>query len=353
MDSSPPVSIVVLNYNGKAHLTALLESLARQTRRDFILVVVDNGSHDGSVELLTAAARQTGLDLRLIRNAANRGFAPACNQGIAATRTPWVVMLNNDTRPEPAWLERLMATVAAQPDLGMVASKLLRAQQPDQIDSAGIALDWTGIAWDWRGGAVDTPAETDLVEVFGPCGGAALYARRMLEDLGGFDEDYFAYLEDVDLAWRGRLAGWRCVLQPQARVLHAHSGTLGDASPLKRYLLARNKVWLLAQNYPNPWFVRYSPLIVGYDLLATAYGILRRGDLASLRGRLAGLAGLPRAWAKRRRVLAGPQDIENWQRCMAPVALPWSVPARYAHLDAPVPVAATEQGERAGVAASR
>jgi GT2 family glycosyltransferase len=333
MDPIRPASIVVVNYNGAAHLSPLLESLARQTRRDFVLVVVDNGSTDGSRGLLEAAAAGGQFDLRLIYFDANRGFAPACNAGIAATPTPWVIMLNNDTRPEPAWLEHLLATVDQQPELGMVASKLLRAQQPDQIDSAGIALDWTGIAWDWRGGERDDPGERQPVEVFGPCGGAALYARRMLDEIGGFDDDFFAYLEDVDLAWRARLAGWRCVLQPQARVLHAHSSTLGDASPRKRYLLARNKVWLLVKNYPQPWFTLLFPLIAGYDLLAVGYGIVRRGDLASLAGRLAGLRRLPQLWAKRRQTQRQGQDIANWRRQLAPVPLPWAVPKRYAHLD--------------------
>lgn len=334
MEETRPVSIVVVNYNGMAHLPALFESLARQTRRDFELVVVDNGSRDGSLDFLEAAASAGPLAVTLIRNATNLGFAPACNQGIAATRSPWVVMLNNDTRPEPEWLEWLTAPMA-QPDptLGMVASKLLRAQQPDQIDSAGIALDWTGIAWDWRGGERDDPGETEAVEVFGPCGGAALYARRMLDAIGGFDEDYFAYLEDVDLAWRARLAGWRCLLQPQARVLHAHSGTLGDASPRKRYLLARNKVWLLVKNYPMPWFVRLLPLIVGYDLMAVTFGVLRRGDLASLRGRLDGLRQASLFWRKRRYVQRAGPHVANWRSCMMPVALPWSVPKRYAHLE--------------------
>ena len=241
-------------------------------------------------------------------------------------------MLNNDTRPEPAWLERLLAPVGEK-DLGMVASKLLRSSHPDQIDSAGIAVDWTGIAWDWRGGETDRVNEANVMEIFGPCGGAALYARRMLEELGGFDEDFFAYLEDVDLAWRGRLAGWRCLFQPQARVLHAHSATLGDASPFKRFLLGRNKVWLLIKDYPDPWFARYLPIILGYDLLATGYGLVRRQDMASLHGRVAGLRGSRRFWAKRRHVQRTWRNVENWRRSMAPVALPWRVPKRYAHLD--------------------
>ncbi len=330
----PVASIVVLNLNGRRHLPALLAHLAQQTLRDFELVFVDNGSHDDSLALVEQGCAAYGIALQVIRNKANRGFAPACNQGLAVARAERIVMLNNDTRPERAWLEHLLAAAEREPRTGMVASKMLRAAAPDQIDSAGIAIDWAGIAWDWRGGETDQPGERDLVEIFGPCGGAALYDRNMLLDLGGYDADFFAYLEDVDLAWRARLAGWRCVFQPQARVLHVHSSTLGDASPFKRFLLGRNKVWLLAKNLPDADLRRYGPAMATYDLLAAGYGLAQRGDLASLRGRLAGLAGLRTIWPKRRRVQEQIVDVDNWRRFVRPLVPPWKVPDRYAHLEA-------------------
>ena len=114
-----------------------------------------------------------------------------------------------------------------------------------------MAVDRAGIAWDWRGGERDDPGERAVAEIFGPCGGAGLYARRMMLQLGGFDEDFFAYLEDVDLAWRARLAGLRCFYQPPARILPAHSATLGDASPAKRLLLGRHQVWAPPKNRPH------------------------------------------------------------------------------------------------------
>jgi GT2 family glycosyltransferase len=331
----PAASIVVLNLNGRRHLPPLLAHLAGQTRRDFELIFVDNGSHDDSLALVEQGCAAYGIALQIIRNTANRGFAPACNQGLAVAQAEHVVMLNNDTRPERAWLEQLLSAAGSKEErIGMIASKMLRAAAPDQIDSAGIAVDWAGIAWDWRGGETDQPRERDLVEIFGPCGGAALYNRRMLLDLGGYDADFFAYLEDVDLAWRARLSGWRCLFQPQARVLHAHSSTLGDASPFKRFLLGRNKVWLLAKNLPDADLRRYGPAMALYDLLAVGYGLAQRGDLASLRGRLAGLASLRAVWPKRRRVQEQTVDVENWRRFMNPRVPPWQVPDRYAHLAA-------------------
>jgi GT2 family glycosyltransferase len=329
----PAASIVVLNLNGRRHLPPLLAHLAQQTVRDFELIFVDNGSQDDSLALVEQGCRAYGIALQIIRNTANRGFASACNQGLAVARAEHIVMLNNDTRPEHAWLEQLLSVVGSSEErIGMVASKMLRAAAPHQIDSGGIAVDWAGIAWDWRGGETDQPGERDLVEIFGPCGGAALYDRRMLVDLGGYDADFFAYLEDVDLAWRARLAGWRCLFQPQARVLHAHSSTLGDASPFKRFLLGRNKVWLLAKNLPDADLRRYGPAMVAYDTLAVGYGLFQRGDLSSLRGRLAGLGGLRSVWPKRRRVQEQTVDVDNWRRFMSPRVAPWKVPDRYAHL---------------------
>ena len=332
MSATVAASLVVLNLNGRRHLAPLLAHLAVQSVRDFELIFVDNGSTDGSLRLVEESCRAYGLTLVAIRNVFNNGFAPASNQGLRVARAEHVVMLNNDTRPEPAWLEQLLVTAEQWPDAGMVASKMLFAHNPAIINSAGIAVDSAGIAWDWRGGERDDPGERAVVEIFGPCGGAGLYARRMMLQLGGFDEDFFAYLEDVDLAWRARLAGWRCFYQPQARILHAHSATLGDASPAKRFLLGRNKVWTLLKNLPDRWLLADGLRAAFYDGLATGYGVLTRGDLASLRGRVAGLRGAAPMLAKRRTIQRTIVDVENWRRFVQPAPAPWAIPRRYAHL---------------------
>ena len=332
MPSTPAASVVVVNYNGASHLSALLAHLGQQTARDFELIVVDNGSTDRSLTILAETAGHLPFPIRVIRNARNLGFGPATNQGMRRAAAAWIATLNNDTRPEPAWLESMLHAAELNPHVGMIGAKLLRAHAPSQIDSTGIALDWTGIAWDWRGGEQDDPTEEIPVDIFGPCAGAALYARAMLDEIGMFDEDFFAYLEDVDLAWRARLAGWQARLQTQARALHAHSATLGDASPRKRYLLARNKVWLLAKNYPTPDLTRNLPGVVAYDVMATLYGVMSKGDFASLRGRFAGVARLPYFLNKRRQIQARWQDVDNWRQAVSPVELPWAVSRRYAHL---------------------
>lgn len=327
-----PVSVVVLNLNGSRHLAGLIPALAAQTFTEFELLLVDNGSTDDSLERFAQLTRQADLSVRIIRNQRNHGFAPACNQAIDATDSPFVVMVNNDTVPEAGWLEQLVATAESDRTVGMVASKMLFAHQPERINSAGIALDWTGIAWDRLGGVLDQPQEAATMEVFGPCGGAALYKRALLDQLGGFDSDFFAYLEDVDLAWRAQLNGWRCLYQPRARILHAHSATSGEGSPFKSFHLGRNKVWMIAKNYPNPWLARNLPLILSYDLMAAAYGFVKRGDAALLRGRIAGWRRLPNFLAKRRHIQSTATELERWQHLMQPVEAPWRVSARYSHL---------------------
>ena len=334
MTRVPAASLVVLNLNGRRHLAPLLAHLAVQSTRDFELIFVDNGSTDGSLLLVEESCRAYGLTLVAIRNPFNNGFAPASNQGLRAARADHVVMLNNDTLPEPRWLEHLLVTVEQMPGAGMVATKMLFAHNPAMINSAGIAVDAAGIAWDWRGGEQDDPDERGVVEIFGPCGGAGLYLRQMMLQLGGFDEDFFAYLEDVDLAWRARLAGWRCFYQPQARLLHAHSATLGDASPTKRFLLGRNKIWTLIKNLSDRYLLEDGLRAALYDKLATGYGVLTRGDLASLRGRLAGLRGAGPMLAKRRVIQRAAVDVENWRRFVQPAPVPWAVSRRYAHLAA-------------------
>jgi GT2 family glycosyltransferase len=336
MSSTPAVSIVTANFNGADHLPLLLACLQRQTVREFELIVVDNRSTDSSLSVLSEAAQGSVFPLRVMRNVRNLGFGSATNQGIRRSMAPWVATLNNDTRPDPKWLEHLLDTAYEAEHrgsaIGMVGSKMLRAKDPAQIDSAGIAVDWSGIAWDRRGGERDDAGERMTEPIFGPCAGAALYSRTMLNEIGAFDEDFFAYLEDVDIAWRARLAGWQALLEPKSRVLHAHSATLGDSSPRKRFLLARNKVWSLVKNYPEPDLLRYLAVILAYDVMAVGYGVVTRSDFATLRGRAAALQMLPKFLDKRREIQAKWRDVENWRKAVSPVVPPWSVANRYAHL---------------------
>lgn len=317
------VLVVIPNWNGRHLLGRCLGALVAQTWRDFEVVVVDNGSADDSVAYL--AERFPAV--RVIANAENRGFAAATNQGIRAGESRYVATLNNDTEVDPGWLAALVAAMERAPDVGMCASTMLFADRPGVINSTGIAIDRVGIAWDRRGGEPDNPAATLPEEIFGPCAGAALYRREMLDAVGLFDEDFFAYMEDVDLAWRARAAGWRCLYVPQARVLHHHSATGVEGSPFKSFHLGRNKVWLLAKNYPLRRLWRHLPLVVLYDGAAVLFALLVRRDLHALRGRLAGLRGIRQMW--HRRCSSCPRGDVAW---LAPITWPWRVLERYRHI---------------------
>ncbi len=324
----PSVSVIVVNWNGCAFLQKCLPSLAAQTHPLKDIVVVDNGSTDGSVAWLA----EHFPEVRLVRNAQNHGFGAACNQGALLSSATYLAFLNNDAWAEPNWLAELVQAAEVNDRIGMVASKMLFADRPQVINSTGICVDRFGISWDRQGGEVDAAPDASQ-EVLGPCGGAALYRRAMFEELGGFDEAFFAYLEDVDLAMRARWRGWRAVYAPRARVYHAHSGTSKEGSSFKTYHLSRNKIYWVAKSYPMPHLLLCLPGVVFYEVLSQGYAVWRGQGLSALRGRLAGWGALPRLLGWRRRFMkeARTSAGEVW-RPLEPARGPWGVFGRYRHI---------------------
>jgi GT2 family glycosyltransferase len=323
----PRVSILILNWNGRDHLAACLPSLLDQSFADFEILVVDNGSTDGSLPWL----RHHFPQVRVLENATNQGFAAANNQAMRATQAEFVVLLNNDTVADPRWLQTLITTAERDPRIGMVASKMLLADQPGIVDSAGIAIDRAGIAWGVDGGQPNRTSVAGISEVFGASGGAALYRRAMLDEIGLFDERYFAYFEDVDLAWRAQWAGWRAVCAHEAIVWHHHSATGNRIPHFKSRLLGRNKLWLIAKNYPMPHLLWYGPLILVYELMSLVYAARERRLRSALAGRWAALRQLPAVLAGRqgqvRRI--SPQAM---MAKLQPVASPIRVLRRFVHV---------------------
>lgn len=299
----PLVSVIVLNWNGKHLLERCLPSVLGQDYGDYEVVLFDNGSTDGSPEWVTTRFPS----VRMLRSDENVGFSRGNNEAIRATSSPFVVLLNNDADPAPNWLGELIAAAASDPSVGMCASKMVRADDPTVMDTCGIEVDRAGIGWDRYSGEPERTEEQAPYEIFGPCGGAALYHREMLDQVGLLDEDYFIYYEDIDLAWRAQRAGWRCLYVPSARVVHRHSGTVGERSPFKQYLLGRNKLWTIVKNYAWPGWLLYLPWIVAYDTGAWLYALLR-GDIHPLRGRLAAVGQLGRFLRKRRAIQASGQS---------------------------------------------
>jgi hypothetical protein len=282
-----------VSWNGRDWLAHCLPAVAEQTHADFETIVVDNGSTDGTVEWLA----EQWPAVRVVCLERNLGFAAANNAGIEVAAGEFVVTLNNDTRPDAAWLGQLLVA-ADSPDVGMIASQIVLWERPEIVDSAGIEVDRAGFAWQ-RGWGRQAGEMDEGVDVFGPSAAAAAYRRAMLDQIGLFDEAFFAYYEDVDLAWRGRRAGWRCRYAPGARVLHHHSATGGRQPALKAYLISRNRWWTLVKNYPWPALFWALPLILLYDAIALARGLIVERQVAGARGRLSALSGLPKMIGRR------------------------------------------------------
>lgn len=292
--STPKVTIVIPVWNGAAWLAACLDALAAQSFRDFTMIVVDNGSTDDSRALVARHAPQAAL----IAWDCNRGFAAAVNAGIRASRTEYVALLNMDTRPCPDWLLNLVQAMdKSAPDIGGLASKMLSMTDPAVVDDCGDSLSWQGAAA--KRGHGRSAAEFEKgEEIFSPCAGAALYRKSFLDELGGFDERFFAYLEDVDLGLRGRLRGYRYLFVPSAEVLHQGHGS---GLPQARYvrLITRNRIILLLKNLPVRLLIRHAlSLLYGQIYFFIAY----RRPLAALAGYLSVLPLLPHILRERRAI---------------------------------------------------
>ncbi len=297
---TPTISVVVPNWNGVEHLPVCLESLARQTVEDIETFVVDNGSTDGSLRLL---AREYPA-VHVLALGENRGFAGACNAGIRAARSSVVALLNNDTEADARWLEEVLAAFQRHPEAGMVASKMLLYDRRDRFHTAGDFYRVDGVPGN-RGVWQRDDAQYDQEEyVFGACGGSAAYRITMLDQVGLLDEAFFYSCEDVDLAWRAQLAGWRCVYAPRAVVYHKLSATGGGTTA--SFYDGRNSIYMLIKDYPGDLWRRYCGAVLWRQLrVAGQAAAAWRGAeaRARLRGQIAGLVtGLPRMLPKRRAV---------------------------------------------------
>jgi GT2 family glycosyltransferase len=241
------VSVVIPTLVADEKLSECLEALGCQTRRDFEVVVVDN-SGQCLARRNHAALIAASQALRLIENSRNLGFGAAVNQAIASGRAPFVATLNDDAVPHPRWLEALLAAIERRPDAGMCASQV-RFSGEDALDSAGMLLARDGSSKQ-RGHGRATEEFPVTEETLFPSASAALYRRSMLEAIGGFDDRFFLYCEDTDLGLRARWAGWKCLYVPEAAVEHHYSHSAGRASRLKAYYVERNRLFVLAKNFP-------------------------------------------------------------------------------------------------------
>ncbi len=272
----PAISVIIANLNGEKYLPDCLGALSRQTFRDFEVIVVDNGSTDGSLDLL----KKDFPWVRVIELKENTGFARANNIGFEASSSQFVATLNNDTIPGPGWLQALYDTAVKDSAIGMVASKIYLGREGNELDSAGMLIYPDGMSRQRGRGEKDNGQFDSSCEVLFPSACAALYRREMLREIGYFDEDFFSYCEDADLGLRGRLAGWQARLAPSASVRHLYSGTGGKYSMFKAFLVERNHLWVLLKNMPARYILG-SPFYTVWRYVVQLYGLISgKGSVA-------------------------------------------------------------------------
>jgi GT2 family glycosyltransferase len=297
----PVASVIIPNWNGVNLLPSCLDALRTQTLPNYEVIVVDNASSDGSCALI----EEGYPEVRLLRLDENLGFSGGCNAGIRAARAEIICLINTDAEADEGWLEALVDGLERHPEAGSAAAKMLLHDRRNVINSAGDFYGVDGIPGN-RGVWQEDDGSFDQEEwVFGACGGAVAYRREMLEQIGDFDESFFMYCEDVDLAWRAQLAGWRCIYVPTARVYHRLSATGGGT--LSSYYTGRNTLYVIAKNMPGALLRRHLREILSAQWQVTRDALRAwRGEAARarLRGQLAGILDWRRMRARNRDLLS-------------------------------------------------
>ena len=321
--SSPRVTVVIPSWNGSAWLDIVLPTLERQRFRDFEAIVVDNGSTDGSAERL----RERWPWVHVVALDRNLGFAAAVNRGIDRARGEYVALVNNDMELHEDFLGALVAGLDSSPGAASVTAKMLTLGDRDVIDGAGDLLRWSGVVMPRGRGERDAGQYDAPAEVFSACGGAALYRRAAFDEVGRFDEAFFAQMEDVDWGFRARLLGHGCRYVPSAIAYHAGSSSMQRGErpdPWFWGLSVRNCIWMWAKCYPAGAVARHAHLLLAHEL-AGLYFALREGMVrAQLRAWRDALRGLPRVLGQRRAIQRarriGRPELE---RVIAPEVVTW------------------------------
>lgn len=252
------VTVVIPNYNGIKYVDKCLDSLKKQTYKEFKVIIIDNASTDGSLELI----EENYEEFQLVKNSINTGFCKAVNQGIEIADTEYVLLLNNDTELDDNFLTEIVETMEKSDNIFSVSSKMISYHDRDILDDAGDG--YTILGWQYqRGVGQSSKGYTKECDVFTACAGAALYRRNIFNKIGVFDEMHFAYMEDIDVGYRARINGYRNVYCPKAIVYHIGSATSGSKyNSFKVKLAARNNIFLLYKNMPVFQIIINSPSII-------------------------------------------------------------------------------------------
>jgi GT2 family glycosyltransferase len=297
---SERVRIIVVNWNGREFLESCLRSLREQTYRSFSVTLVDNGSTDGSLEMVSGCFPE----VQVIALGDNRGFAAANNIALKAMTTPYIALLNNDAAADPGWLAVLVEAMEETEDAGFAASRMLYSDRPEVIDRCGDGYTRAGAGL-LRGRGEPAGHYSRREWVFGACAGAAIYRASMLKDIGFFDEDFFLLYEDVDLSFRAQMKGYKCLYVPEAIVYHRGSGSLVHDSSASVYYGHRNLEWVYIKNMPARLILRTIFPHILYDLAALGYFMVNGRGMDYLKAKRDALKGFQGALKKRRRIQGG------------------------------------------------
>ena len=293
------IDVIIPNWNGRKFLKTCFESLQNQTDQSFRVILVDNGSIDNSVSYVQEHFGD--LDLICIELPENLGFSAAVNRGIEAAVSDWILLLNNDVEVASDCMKKLHKTCNSPGDYDFFALKMIDYEKRSYLDGAGDAVMRGGVGY--RLGTMEQDSSHYQIrrEVFGACGGAALYRRSLFAEIGHFDEDFFAYLEDVDFNLRAVKAGKRCCFLPDARIFHIGSGSSGSKiNDLTVTLTTRNNIFVVVKNYDSLLFIRFFLPFLVYQLFWFVFVIKKRQTRSYLIGIIKSFCKLPDMYRKRR-----------------------------------------------------
>jgi GT2 family glycosyltransferase len=304
-NNAPLISFIVVNWNGEKFLSHCLEALKSQTYSNFQIIIVDNASTDGSVDNI----EEKWPDIRLIRLEDNSGFASANNIGANQAEGNWLALVNNDAFLAPDWLEKMVIAISQYPQYSSFASRLMSATVDDKVEATGDVFHVSGLAWHRDYNQIRERASRNSGEVFSASAAAALYNRENFLEVGGFDECYFSHHEDVDLGFRLRLRGYRCMYVPEAEVRHIGSASFGKESDKTVYQMHRNTVWTYFKDMPGRLLWKYLFAHLLGNLVFLIYYSIRGQWKAIWGAKFDALRGLP-SILKERRIIQESRQID-------------------------------------------
>lgn len=294
----PKVAVIIVNWNGEKFLDHCLSALSQQTVAPHEVILVDNASSDTSLAIASHFPF-----VKLLPQTENLGFARGNNLAIkhVSNESEWIALLNPDAFADRCWLESLLDAAIKYKDFDVFGSKLTSATNPNVLDGVGDAYHFSGLHWRKGHGVLDARVIENPSEIFCPCAAAAIYRLSSVIDVGGFDDDYFCYVEDVDLGFRLRLAGYRCLYVPTSIVQHVGSGTTGGKhSNFSVYHGHRNLVWTYIKDMPGILFWFFLPVHLFLNLVTVIYFVISGHGNVVLRSKWDAIKGIPSAWQKRR-----------------------------------------------------